>query len=224
MQTHAIPVITIDGPTASGKGTVAQRVAAHLGFHYLDSGALYRLTALSALRHNVALTDEHALSKLAEKMPCKFIGDQIWLANENVTLAIRAEEIGNAASKIAALPMVRQALAGLQLGFRITPGLVADGRDMGTVIFPRAPLKIFLTASAEARAERRYKQLIEKGFSANMENLLKDLRERDARDSNRAIAPLKPAEGAYLLDTSDLTIDQAVERVLGWYAEVKKQA
>lgn len=224
MQTHAIPVITIDGPTASGKGTVAQRVAEHLGFHYLDSGALYRLTALSALRHNVALTDEHALSKLAEKMPCKFIGDQIWLANENVTLAIRAEEIGNAASKIAALPMVRQALAGLQLGFRITPGLVADGRDMGTIIFPRAPLKIFLTASAEARAERRYKQLIEKGFSANMESLLKDLKERDARDSNRAIAPLKPAEGAYLLDTSDLTIDQAVERVLGWYAEVKKQA
>lgn len=224
MQTHVIPVITIDGPTASGKGTVAQRVADHLGFHYLDSGALYRLTALSALRHQVALTDEHALSKLAEKMPCKFNGDQIWLANENVTLAIRAEEIGNAASKIAALPMVRQALAGLQLKFRIAPGLVADGRDMGTVIFPRAPLKIFLTASAEARAERRYKQLIEKGFSASMKSLLKDLRERDARDSNRAIAPLKPAEEAYLLDTSDLTIDQAVERVLGWYAEVKKQA
>lgn len=224
MHTHAIPVITIDGPTASGKGTVAQRVAEHLGFHYLDSGALYRLTALTALRHNVTLADEHALSKLAEKMPCKFIGDQIWLANENVTLAIRAEEIGNAASKIAALPMVRQALAGLQLGFRMAPGLVADGRDMGTVIFPRAPLKIFLTASAEARAERRYKQLIEKGFSASMESLLKDLRERDARDSNRAIAPLKPAEGAYLLDTSDLTIDQAVERVLDWYAEVKKQA
>ncbi len=224
MHTHAIPVITIDGPTASGKGTVAQRVADHLGFHYLDSGALYRLTALSALRHQTSLTDEHALSKLAEKMPCKFVGDQIWLANENVTLAIRAEEVGNAASKIATLPLVRHALAGLQLGFSATPGLVADGRDMGTVIFPHATLKVFLTASTEARAERRYKQLIDKGFSASMDSLLKDLRERDARDSNRAVAPLKPAEGAYLLDTSNLTIDQAVEQVLDWYAAVKKTA
>lgn len=224
MQTHAIPVIAIDGPTASGKGTVAQRVAEHLGFHYLDSGALYRLTALSALRHQVLLTDEHALSKLAEKLPCKFLGDQVWLANENVTLAIRAEEVGNTASKIAALPMVRRALVGLQLGFRTTPGLVADGRDMGTVIFPQATVKVFLTASVEVRAERRYKQLIDKGFSASMEDLLKDLRERDARDSNRAIAPLKPAEEAYLLDTSNMTADQAVEQVLQWYAAVKKLA
>lgn len=222
MNTSTIPVIAIDGPTASGKGTVAHRVASHLGFHYLDSGALYRLTALTALRRQVPLNDEHALAKIAEGLLCKFIGDQIWLANENVTEAIRAEEVGNTASKIATLPNVRHALVDLQHGFRMKPGLVADGRDMGTVIFPQAQLKVFLTASVEARAQRRYKQLIDKGFSANMTDLLKDLRERDARDSNRAVAPLKPAEGAYLLDTSDMTADQAVERVLHWYAAVKK--
>lgn len=224
MQIHAIPVIAIDGPTASGKGTVAQRVADQLGFHYLDSGALYRLTALSALRHETSLTDEHAIAKIAEKLPCRFLGDQVWLANENVTLAIRSEEVGNTASRIAALPMVRRALVSLQLGFRTTPGLVADGRDMGTVIFPHATLKVFLTASVEVRAERRYKQLISKGFSANMDDLLKDLRERDARDSSRAVAPLKPAEDAYLLDTSDMPVDQAVAQVLQWYAAVKKLA
>ncbi|MEN3294383.1 MAG: CMP/dCMP kinase [Burkholderiales bacterium] len=224
MNTSTIPVIAIDGPTASGKGTVAHRVAAHLDFHYLDSGALYRLTALSALRRQVPLNDEHALAKTAEGLLCKFVGDEVWLGNENVTQAIRAEEVGNTASKIAALPAVRHALVGLQLGFRTTPGLVADGRDMGTVIFPHAVLKVFLTASVEARAYRRYKQLIDKGFSANMQDLLNDLRERDARDSNRAIAPLKPAEGAYLLDTSDMTADQAVEQVLRWYAAVKKHA
>ncbi len=224
MHTHSIPVIAIDGPTASGKGTVAHRVALKLGFHYLDSGALYRLTALSALRHQVDLNDEHALAKLAEKLPCKFLGDQVWLANENASSAIRAEEVGNAASRIAALPMVRRALVGLQLGFRIAPGLVADGRDMGTVIFPHATLKVFLTASVEERAQRRYKQLIDKGFSASMKDLLKDLRERDERDSNRAIAPLKPAEGAYLLETSNMTADQAVEQVLQWYAAARKQA
>lgn len=223
MHTHAIPVIAIDGPTASGKGTVAQRVAAQLGYHYLDSGALYRLTALSVLRHQTPLSDEHAIAKLAEKLPCRFNGDQIWLANENVTAAIRTEEVGNTASKIAALPTVRHALYGLQLGFRSPPGLVADGRDMGTVIFPNATLKVFLTASVQARAERRYKQLIEKGFSANMQDLLKDLLERDARDSSRAIAPLKPAEGAYMLDTSDMTIEQAFNQVLNWYASIKKR-
>jgi CMP/dCMP kinase len=224
MQTHAIPVIAIDGPTASGKGTVAHRVADRLGFHYLDSGALYRLTALSALRQAVPLTDEHAIAKIAEKLPCRFSGDEIWLANENVSNVIRAEEVGNTASKIAALPTVRHALTGLQLGFRKAPGLVADGRDMGTVIFPQATMKVFLTASVEARAERRYKQLIDKGFAANMEDLLKDLRERDARDSNRAIAPLKPADGAYILDTSTMTADEAVEQVLKWYAAVKKHS
>jgi cytidylate kinase len=219
---HDAPVISIDGPTASGKGTVAQRVAEHLGFHYLDSGALYRLTALSALRHGTPLDDELALARLAESLPCSFMGESIRLGNEDVTLAIRAEEVGNTASRIAALPAVRQALADLQLRFRTEPGLVADGRDMGTVIFPHACLKVFLTASPEARAQRRYKQLIDKGFSANMQDLLKDLTERDARDANRAIAPLKPAEGAYLLDTSDMTAAEAVEKVLGWYAAVKK--
>jgi cytidylate kinase len=219
---HPIPVITIDGPTASGKGTVAHRVADRLGFHYLDSGALYRLVALMALRRQTPLNDDHALAKIAEKLPCHFIGGEIFLDHESVTEAIRAEEVGNTASKIAALPTVRHALFGLQHQFRKAPGLVADGRDMGTVIFPHANLKVFLTASVEARAERRYKQLIEKGFSANMAALLKDLHERDARDSSRAIAPLKPAEGAHTLDTSDMTIDQAVENVLAWYAEVKK--
>jgi len=219
-----IPVITIDGPTASGKGTVAQLVAERLHFHYLDSGALYRLTALSALRARTPLEDEPALAALAAGLCCSFHGGEIFLGGDNVTMAIRAEEVGNTASKIAALPALRRALVDLQLRFREEPGLVADGRDMGTVIFPHACLKVFLTASAEARAERRYKQLIDKGFSANMHDLLKDLNERDARDANRAVAPLRPAEGAYLLDTSDLTVNQAVEQVLGWYAAVKKTA
>jgi cytidylate kinase len=223
MKSSDIPVITIDGPTASGKGTVAHRIASRLGFHYLDSGALYRLTALSALRAGLALDDQHGLAKLAEALQCGFAAGEIWLSGENVTEAIRAEQVGNTASKIAALPMVRQALVGLQIGFRTKPGLVADGRDMGTVIFPEATLKVFLTASVEVRAYRRYKQLIDKGFSANMQDLLYDLRERDARDTNRAVAPLKPAEGAYLLDTSDMAADEAVERVLQWYADIKKR-
>ena len=222
MTNHPIPVITIDGPTASGKGTVAHRVADHLGFHYLDSGALYRLTALSALRKGVALNDEHAVAKLAEHLPCHFAGGEVFLAHENVSDAIRAEEVGNTASKIATLPTVRQALYALQLGFRKAPGLVADGRDMGTVIFPHANLKVFLMASAEARAERRYKQLIDKGFSASMHDLFADLVERDARDANRAISPLKPADEAHILDTSHMTIDEAVAAVLGWYSAVKK--
>ncbi|WP_019141735.1 (d)CMP kinase [Noviherbaspirillum massiliense] len=224
MNTSNIAVIAIDGPTASGKGTVAQRVALRLGFHYLDSGALYRLTALSALRKNVLLNDEHGLAKLAASLPCQFIGDEVWLAHENVTNAIRAEDVGNAASRIAALPAVRQALYGLQLGFRKAPGLVADGRDMGTVIFPNALLKVFLTASVEARADRRYKQLIDKGFPANMDDLLKDLKERDARDANRAVAPLKPAEGALVLDTSAMTADEAVEQVLSWFTAARHGA
>lgn len=220
----SIPVITIDGPTASGKGTVAYRVADKLGFYYLDSGALYRLTALSAIRYKTSLNDEHGIAKVAEHLECSFVGEHVYLAKEDVTSAIRAEEVGNTASKIAALPAVRRALVGLQLRFRTAPGLVADGRDMGTVIFPHAMLKVFLTASVEARAERRYKQLIGKGFSANMADLLRDLQERDARDANRAIAPLKPAEGAYILDTSNLSADQAVEQVLAWYALERKKA
>ena len=222
MPTPHIPVITIDGPTASGKGTVAHKVADHLGFHLLDSGALYRLTALQAIRRGTSLTDEHALAKLAEHLNISFTGEAVFLSHENVTDAIRQEDVGNTASKIAAFPAVRQALYGLQLGFRKTPGLVADGRDMGTVIFPGAQLKVFLTASVEARAERRYKQLIAKGFSANMEDLLMDLKARDDRDTNRAIAPLIPAEGAHVLDTSQMTVDEAVSQVLQWYAAVGK--
>lgn len=222
MPTSNIPVITIDGPTASGKGTVAHKVADQLGFHLLDSGALYRLTALQALRRQTPLGDEHAIAKLAEHLHIHFSGDAIFLSNENVTDAIRAEEVGNTASKIAVYPTVRHALYGLQLGFRKAPGLVADGRDMGTVIFPHAQLKVFLTASVEARAERRYKQLIGKGISANMDDLLMDLRARDDRDTHRAIAPLVPAEGAHVLDTSNMSVEAAVEQVLGWYAVVGK--
>ncbi|WP_314439674.1 (d)CMP kinase [Massilia timonae] len=219
MPNSNVPVITIDGPTASGKGTVASRVAERLSFHLLDSGALYRLTALQALRREVELRDEHAIAKLAEHLPARFQGEHIYLAQEEVTHAIRAEEVGNMASKIAALPTVRQALFGLQLGFRQTPGLVADGRDMGTVIFPTAKLKVFLTASVEARAQRRYKQLIDKGFSANMNDLLADLQARDERDTNRAVAPLAPASDAHLLDTSEMGVDQAVDQVLAWYSQ-----
>ncbi len=212
-----IPVITIDGPTASGKGTVASRVAETLGFAFLDSGALYRLTALSALEAGIDLADEPAVATLAAGLQVVFQGERILLAGREVSDAIRAEQVGVAASKIATLPAVRSALVDLQHSFRQAPGLVADGRDMGTVIFPDAGLKVFLTASVEARADRRYKQLIGKGFSANMSDLLQDLRERDARDTQRAVAPLKPAEGAHLLDTSDMTIDQAVAQVLAWY-------
>ena len=217
-----VPVITIDGPTASGKGTVAHRVAKHLGFHYLDSGALYRLTALSATRQALALDNENALAALARVLPCRFIKGHVLLDGEDVTDAVRAESIGVAASKIAVLPLVRQALLDLQIAFRYAPGLVADGRDMGTVIFPDATQKVYLTASVEARASRRYKQLIEKGFSATMEDLVKDLAERDARDTVRAAAPLKPAPGATILDTSELTVDQAVNAVLDLYANAVK--
>jgi cytidylate kinase len=216
------PVITIDGPTASGKGTVAHRVAKHLGFHYLDSGALYRLTALMATRQHISLDDEEKIAVMARTLPCRFVHGHVFLEEDDVTDAVRAEEVGVAASRIAVLPAVRQALVDLQVAFRYTPGLVADGRDMGTVIFPDATLKVFLTASAEARASRRYKQLIEKGISANMENLVKDLMERDARDSARATAPLKPAPDAIILDTSDLTAEEAVNKVLVWYAQAQK--
>jgi cytidylate kinase len=217
-----VPVITIDGPTASGKGTVAHRVAKHLGFHYLDSGALYRLTALSAIRQDIALDNEEALAGIARVLPCLFVKGHVFLNGEDVTDAVRAEAIGVAASKIAILPLVRKALVDLQVGFRIEPGLVADGRDMGTVIFPDATQKVYLTESVEARANRRYKQLIEKGFSANMEDLVKDLTERDARDTSRSSAPLKPAPGAYVLDSSQLTANESVYVVLDLYAKAIK--
>lgn len=217
------PVITIDGPTASGKGTVAQQVAEALHFHYLDSGALYRLTALVAIRQHAALDDEATVAAIASQLPCRFTGEQVWLGQEDVSKAIRAEEIGKAASEIAVLPEVRRALFQFQQDFLKEPGLVADGRDMGTVIFPGAILKIFLTASIPARAERRFKQLIGKGFSASMQDLLEDLTERDERDKNRLVAPLKPAQGACLLDTSELTAEQAVSIVLQQYAAVKER-
>ncbi|MFZ6813696.1 (d)CMP kinase [Undibacterium sp. Rencai35W] len=222
MSMPTVPVITIDGPTASGKGTVAHRVAKQLGFHYLDSGALYRLTALSAQQNHIALDDEAKLAELARVLPCRFVHGHVLLDEQDVTDAVRAEAIGVAASKIAVLPEVRKALVDLQVAFRYAPGLVADGRDMGTVIFPDATQKIYLTASVEARASRRYKQLIEKGFSANMEDLVKDLTERDARDSARTAAPLKPAPGAYILDTSAMGVEQAVQIVLDLYAKASQ--
>ncbi len=210
----AAPVIAIDGPSASGKGTVAQRVAARLGFHFLDSGALYRLTALAAKRASVALDDEAAVAAVAASLPVRFEGARILLGEDDVTEAIRAEDVGTGASKIAAMPAVRAALLERQRDFRRFPGLVADGRDMGSVVFPEAQVKIFLTASAEARAERRYKQLIEKGMPASMQTLLQDLQERDARDAARAVAPLRQCEDAERVDTTSLGIEEAVAAVL----------
>jgi len=212
-----IPVIAIDGPSASGKGTVAALVAHALGFHYLDSGALYRLTALAAQKHAIALDDEAALAQLARNLNVRFDRNEIWLDDEWVSDELRTEIIGNGASKVAALPAVRSALLERQRAFRQAPGLVTDGRDMGSVVFPDAAVKIFLTASAEERAQRRYKQLMEKGFSANLTNLLEELRERDARDAARSIAPLKQGADATLLETTHLTIDQAVASVLASY-------
>jgi cytidylate kinase len=217
MPVKPIPVIAIDGPSASGKGTVAERVAALLGFHFLDSGALYRLTALSSMKHGVALHDEARVAELAATLPAIFRDGAVWLAGENVTDAIRAEAVGEGASKVAALPAVRTALLDRQRAYRQAPGLVADGRDMGTVVFADAIAKIFLTASAEARAERRYKQLIEKGNSANLAALVADMQARDARDTARAVAPLKPAADALLLDTTHLDIEPAVRAVLAHF-------
>lgn len=218
--TGVVPVIAIDGPTASGKGTVAQRVAETLGWHYLDSGALYRLAALAALRAGVALDDEPALARLAVNLPIEFSGGRILLAGDEVTDAIRAEAVGEAASRIAVLGALRAALLDRQRDFRQAPGLVADGRDMASVVFPDASLKVFLTASAEARAERRYKQLIEKGFSANLDGLLRDLRARDARDAGRTHAPLVAAEGAVVLDSTPLTVLQTVQAVLDRWSAI----
>ncbi len=244
-----VPVLAIDGPTASGKGTVAQRVAQILGWHYLDSGSLYRLVALGALRGMAgaevqrALAPEasgsgssadtaagapgstrpadeplaahaDALARLAAGLPVVFREGRILLDGVDVTEAIRAEAVGSAASRIAVLPAVRDALMALQRGFRRAPGLVADGRDMGTVVFPDAALKVFLVASVAARAERRYKQLIEKGISASLLDLQKDLEQRDQRDSTRAVAPLVPAGDALTVDSTALDIDETVDRVL----------
>lgn len=211
---NPVPVITLDGPSASGKGTVAERVARALGFHFLDSGALYRLTALAAMKAGVPLDDEAGVAAQAAALPARFRDGRVWLGDDDVTEAIRAEAVGEGASKVAALPAVRAALMDRQRAYRQTPGLVADGRDMGTVIFPDAATKVFLTASAEARAERRYKQLIEKGNSASLSALVADMQARDARDTARAVAPLKPAPDALLLDTTHMDIEAAVQAVL----------
>lgn len=210
----AAPVIAIDGPSASGKGTVAERVAEHYGFHFLDSGSIYRLTALHAQRNALAFDDEVAVAALAASLPATFTEGRVFLAGDDVTSAIRQEEISVGASKVAALPGVRAALLERQRAYRRFPGLVADGRDMASVVFPGAAVKVFLTASAEARAERRYKQLIEKGLPANMHALLQDLQERDARDAQRSVAPLQQSVDAERVDTTPLSINEAVAAVL----------
>lgn len=216
---NASPVIAIDGPSASGKGTVAERVAVALGFRYLDSGALYRLATLNALRARVALDDPAALARAARGMEISFRDGRLWLGGEDVTEAARTEEVSAATSKVAASPEVRTALLERQRRFRGPPGLVADGRDMGSVVFPDATLKVFLTADVEVRAERRYKQLMEKGMCVKMPDVVEELRQRDARDSNRPVAPLRHYPDAFFLDTTRLTIDQAVGQVLAWYRE-----
>ena len=221
--TDFVPVIAIDGPSASGKGTVAQRVADRLGFHYLDSGALYRLVAVAAAQRQVALDQEAALAAIARDLPVAFVGDAILLNGEDVSVEVRSEATGGNASRVAALPLVREALLQRQRDFRQAPGLVADGRDMGSVVFPDAGLKIFLTASAEVRAQRRCKQLIEKGLMANGQGdiftqILQDIVERDQRDASRPVAPLKCYPDARMVDTTDLSIDQAVNQIIQFYS------
>ena len=218
------PVIAIDGPTASGKGTVAQRVAAALGWHYLDSGALYRLVALRALEAGIDAADVAALAELAQCLRPQFAAGRVLLDGRDVTDGIRREDVGAMASRIAVHPPLRAALLTLQQSFRRAPGLVADGRDMGTVVFPDAGLKVFLTAGVEARAERRHKQLSEKGFPSNIAILLQELRARDERDSSRSAAPLRPAEDARQLDSSDLSVEQVVAQVLRWHGERRTAA
>ncbi|HEY5292137.1 MAG TPA: (d)CMP kinase [Burkholderiales bacterium] len=215
----SVPVIAIDGPSASGKGTIAQAVAKELRFHCLDSGALYRLVALAAMKEATRLDDEAALARRALHLHVTFEGGEIFLFGQRVTDAIRSEDCGKGASRVAALPAVRAALLARQRAFRAPPGLVAEGRDMGTVVFPDAVLKVFLTASAEARAERRHKQLKEKGIDANIRTLLQELRERDERDSARSTAPLRKAADARELDSTGLGIDEVVRQVLEWHRQ-----
>ena len=216
MNSAAIPVVAIDGPTASGKGTVAQAVAEKLGFHYLDSGSLYRLAALAASRLGIDLADAIAVARVAANLHIAFRDGKTWLDGIDVGDEIRTESASQNASRVAALPPVRDALMTLQRNFRAAPGLVADGRDMGSVVFPDAVLKVYLTASAEARAERRTKQLKEKGISAIIDDVVKELRTRDDRDSNRPVAPLKHYQDAYLLDTTEISADEAVKKILNW--------
>lgn len=218
-----IPVLTIDGPSGSGKGTIAQMIARELGWHYLDSGAIYRVLAQAALKHDIQLDDEIALTELAETLDVSFTvsgGElKVMLEGQDVSLLIRSETAGNAASRVAALPPVRAALLQRQRDFRTMPGLVTDGRDMGTVVFPDAPFKVFLTASAEERAQRRYKQLKQKGIESNLSDLIAEISERDRRDSERKVAPLRPAEGALILDSTELGIDAVYEQVSAFCAD-----
>ena len=210
----SIPVITIDGPTASGKGTVAQRVASALGWAVLDSGALYRLTALAVQQQGIDPENETAVAHVAAALDVQFLPDEILLKGQEVSELIRREHVGNLASRLAPNPKLRAALLSRQRAFRLAPGLVADGRDMGTIVFQDAQVKIFLIADVQARAQRRAKQLIEKGISANLQDLLADMRARDARDTQRSVAPLVAAKDAHVVDSSTLTIDQTVQSIL----------
>ncbi len=214
------PVVTLDGPGGAGKGTISYLLAQKLGWHLLDSGAMYRVLALAALQHGISLGDEESLGELAQVLDVEFrpaTGSpvcEVILEGQNVSHDIRTEEAGNNASIVAALPAVRAGLLARQKAFRETPGLIADGRDMGTVVFPEAPVKIFLTASAEERATRRYKQLKEKGFDVSLRDLCNEIKERDDRDANRAVSPLKPADDAILLDSTELAVEAVFEQVL----------
>jgi cytidylate kinase len=219
IESSHVPVIAIDGPSASGKGTVAARVAAALGFHYLDSGALYRLATLAALQAGTDLQDEAALARVASGMDIRFGEGGVFLEGRDVTEALRTEEVSAATSRVAARPAVRRALLERQRAFRRPPGLVADGRDMGSIVFPQAPLKVFLTADVATRAERRHKQLMEKGMYAKMTDVVEELGRRDERDMSRAVAPLRHYPDAVFLDTTGLTVDEAVNEVLGWWRE-----
>jgi cytidylate kinase len=221
----AVPVIAIDGPSGSGKGTIARRVAEALGFHLLDSGALYRLTAISAIKHGVELTDSESVAEIARNLDVRFGSnddglERICLGDEDVTLDVRKESTGAGASTVAAIAEVRGALLARQRAFERAPGLVADGRDMGTHVFPHALLKIFLTASAEERAERRFKQLKDKGMDVSLAALSRDIEDRDRRDSERSVAPLKPAKDARTLDSSGKSIEAVTQTVLDWVAEL----
>lgn len=217
-----IPVIAVDGPTASGKGTVAEQVARRLGFHYLDSGALYRLVALQALRQKWPLDDPGWLAAAEWTLDCEFQGGRIWLDGADVTDALRQEDVGMAASQVAAVPAIRARLLARQRAFRRPPGLVADGRDMGSVVFPEAALKVFLTAAVDTRAQRRHKQLMEKGMYAKMTDVVEELRRRDERDSHRPVAPLKHYPDALFLDTTGISVDEAVRRILAaWEKRVE---
>jgi len=224
MDINNIPVIAIDGPSASGKGTVAQLVSESLGFHYLDSGSLYRLVALKAIRIGVDLNDEEALENIAQNLDVTFVGRKIQLGVEEVADLIRQEIYGNGASKVAAHPRLREALLDRQRAFRKDPGLVADGRDMCSVVFPDATLKIFLTATPEIRAKRRYKQLMEKGEGVNIATILEDIEARDKRDSIRSVAPLKQSKGSIFIDTTLLNITEVVNKILKQHSEISNKS